>query len=105
MPPWLSVPADGAGVDGCGGFAGFAGAVVAAGRYRLAAGWVVLLTLSLPSIGAAGLRAGTAHPLFWNLVIDAQGLTAVAAVLLLPWLLRAPDQEPALSAELGPSRR
>ncbi|GAA3397562.1 glycosyltransferase 87 family protein [Cryptosporangium minutisporangium] len=63
-------------------------AVVAAGRYVLAAGWAVLLTVSLPSIGAAGLRGETAHPVFWHFVVDVQGLTAVAAVLVLPWLVR-----------------
>ncbi|GAA0262324.1 glycosyltransferase 87 family protein [Cryptosporangium japonicum] len=73
-------------------------ALVAARRYGLSIAWAVLLTVSLPSIGASGLRAGTAHPAFWHLVIDAQGLTAVAAVLFLPLLVRsrsAPDLEPA----------
>ncbi|MFI5953308.1 glycosyltransferase 87 family protein [Cryptosporangium sp. NPDC051539] len=77
-------------------------AVVAAGRYRLAAGWTVVLTLSLPSIGAAGLRAGTGHAGFWQLVVDAQGLTAVAAVLFLPWLLRhhrSERPEPSVEAD------
>ncbi|CAN5235411.1 hypothetical protein BH24ACT10_BH24ACT10_11670 [soil metagenome] len=62
-------------------------ALVAAHRGRLAAGWALLLSVSPPSLGAAGLRAGGPE-LFWQLVIDAQGLSAVAAVLLLPWLLR-----------------
>lgn len=62
-------------------------ALVAARRGRLAAGWALLLSVSPPSLGAAGLRAGGPE-LFWQLVIDAQGLSAVAAVLLLPWLLR-----------------
>ena len=62
-------------------------ALVAARRGRLAAGWALLLAASLPSLGNAGLR--TRGPeLFWQLVIDAQGLSAVAAVLLLPWLVR-----------------
>lgn len=61
-------------------------ALVAAGRHRLAAAWAVVLTVSLPSLGTAGLRAGGPEP-FWALVVDAQGLTAVAAVLLLPRLL------------------
>ncbi|SHN42753.1 glycosyltransferase 87 family protein [Cryptosporangium aurantiacum] len=64
-------------------------ALVAARRYVPAAVWAVLLTVSLPSIGAAGLRAGAAHPVFWHFVVDAQGLTAVAAVLFLPWAVRA----------------
>ncbi|MFG1925494.1 glycosyltransferase 87 family protein [Cryptosporangium sp. NPDC048952] len=62
-------------------------ALVAARRYWLSAAWAVVLTVSLPSVGASGLRAGTAHPAFWHLVIDAQGLTAVAAVLFLPLLV------------------
>lgn len=63
-------------------------ALVAAGRHRLALGWAVVLTVSLPSLGTAGLRAGGSE-LLWQLVVDAQGLTAVAAVLLLPRLLLA----------------
>jgi len=62
-------------------------ALVAAGRVRVAAGWAVLLLVSLPSLGSAGLRAGGPE-LFWQLVINGQGLTAVAAVLWLPRLLR-----------------
>ncbi|WP_157017506.1 glycosyltransferase 87 family protein [Cryptosporangium arvum] len=64
-------------------------ALVAARRYWLSLAWAVVLTVSLPSIGASGLRAGTAHPAFWHLVIDAQGLTAVATVLFLPLLVRS----------------
>ena len=62
-------------------------ALVAARRGRLAAGWALLLAVSLPSLGTAGQPAGGPE-LFWQLVIDAQGLSAVAAVLLLPWLMR-----------------
>lgn len=67
-------------------------ALVGAGRPRLAAMWALVLTVSLPSLGTAGLRAGGPE-LLWQLVIDAQGLTAVAAVLLLPRLL-APARTP-----------
>lgn len=63
-------------------------ALVDAGRHRLAVAWAVVLTVSLPSLGSAGLRAGGPEP-FWQLVVDAQGLTAVAAVLMLPRLLLA----------------
>ena len=70
-------------------------ALVGAGRHRLAAAWALVLTVSLPSLGSAGLRAGGPEP-FWQLVVDAQGLTAVAAVLLLPRLL-APVRDHALS--------
>jgi membrane-associated phospholipid phosphatase len=77
-------------------------ALVEAGRWRLAAGWAVLLTISLPSLGAAGLRAGTGFPAFWALLVDAQGLTAVATVLFLPLLLRhhrpAAERDPAALA-------
>lgn len=62
-------------------------ALVAVHRWRLASAWALLLAVSLPSLGTAGLRAGGPE-LFWHLVVDAQGLSAVAAVLLLPRLLR-----------------
>ena len=62
-------------------------ALVDAGRARLAAGWAALLLVSLPSLGAAGLRTGGPE-LFWQLVINGQGLTAVAAALGLSCLLR-----------------
>ena len=55
-------------------------ALAAAGRWRLVAGWAVVLTVSFPSIG---------HALGWGLVTNVQGLTAVAAVFLLPTLTRA----------------
>ena len=61
-------------------------ALVADGRARLAVSWAALL-VSLPSLGAAGLRAGGPE-LFWQLVINGQGLTAVAAALGLSYLLR-----------------
>ncbi|MCY7364666.1 MAG: glycosyltransferase 87 family protein [Frankiaceae bacterium] len=64
-------------------------ALVAAGHGRLAAAWAGLLIVSLPSIGSAGLRSDTGHPLLWHLLIDVQGLTAIAAVLLLPTMLSA----------------
>lgn len=67
-------------------------ALVAAGRHWLAAAWALLLTLSLPSMGAAGLRAGTGSPVFWQFVVDGQGLTAVAAVLVLPALLAVSEK-------------
>ena len=63
-------------------------ALVDAGQHRLAVARAVVLTVSLPSLGSAGLRAGGSEP-FWQLVVNAQGLTAVAAVLLLPRLLLA----------------
>jgi alpha-1,2-mannosyltransferase len=62
------------------------GALVASGRHRMAAAWAVGLTVSFPTLGTAGLRAGGPE-VFWHLVIDLQGLTAVAAVILLPRVL------------------
>lgn len=72
------------------------GALVAAGRSRIAAAWALLLILSLPSLGTAGLRSGSGHPVLWHLLIDAQGLTAVLAVVLLPVLVapRIPGADP-----------
>jgi alpha-1,2-mannosyltransferase len=52
-------------------------ALAAAGRWRLVAGWFVVLVISFPSLG---------HALGWGLVTNVQGLTAVAAVFLLPRL-------------------
>lgn len=77
-------------------------ALVAAGRTRLAAGWAAVLTVSLPSLGTAGLRAGGPDGL-WQLVVDAQGLTAVAATLLLPRLL-LPQRERATADSARSSR-
>ncbi len=74
-------------------------ALVQAGRLRLAAGWAAVLTVSLPALGTAGLSAG-GPDLLWRLVVDAQGLTAVAAVLLLPRLL-----EPVRQVEAAPAVR
>jgi alpha-1,2-mannosyltransferase len=58
-------------------------ALAAAGRWRLVAGWFVVLVVSFPSLG---------HALGWGLVTNVQGLTAVAAVFLLPRLTRAGDR-------------
>jgi hypothetical protein len=59
-------------------------ALAAAGRYRLVAAWFAVLVVSLPSLGSGLERVA---PVVADLVIDAQGLTAVAAVLLLPRLV------------------
>ena len=53
-------------------------ALAAANRWRLVTAWFVVLVVSLPSLG---------HTLGWGLLTNAQGLTAVAAVLLLPGLV------------------
>ena len=58
-------------------------ALAAAGRWWLVTGWFVVLVVSFPSLG---------HALGWSLLTDVQGLTAVAAVLLLPALTRAGDR-------------
>jgi hypothetical protein len=55
-------------------------ALAAAGRWRLVTGWFVVLVVSFPSLG---------HALGWGLLTNVQGLTAVAAVFLLPRLTRA----------------
>lgn len=59
-------------------------ALVAADRGRIAAAWTLLLVVPLPSV-AKHLPDGA----FTALVMDVQGLTAVAAVLLVPRLVRA----------------
>lgn len=61
-------------------------ALVGAGRALLAAAWTLALIVSLPTLGTAGLRAGGPDAL-WQLVVNGQGLTAVAACVLLPRLL------------------
>ena len=63
-------------------------ALVAAGRERLAAAWAVLLVVSLPAVAAAGLRGESGVDVLWRALMSAQGATAVAAVLLLPRLVR-----------------
>ena len=55
-------------------------ALAAAGRWKLVTAWFVVLVVSFPSLGNA---------LGWGLLTNAQGLTAVAAVFLLPHLTRA----------------
>ena len=66
------------------------GALAAAGRWRLAAAWYVVLLPGLPALGDTASRAGYGPPVPWQLITDLQGLTAVAAVLVLPALCR-PD--------------
>jgi len=87
-------------------------ALVAARCGWLAAAWAVLLGVSLPSLGSAGLAAGGPDVL-WQLVINTQGLTAVLALALLPRLVR-PDCDmaaaqvegsPGPSVAAGDSRR
>lgn len=58
-------------------------ALVAAGRTRLAGAWAVLLVVPLGSVGSALGDGALAR-----LVVDLQGLTAVACVLLLPYAVR-----------------
>ncbi len=55
-------------------------ALAAAGRWKLVTAWFVVLVVSFPSLGTA---------LGWGMLTDVQGLTAVAAVFLLPYLTRA----------------
>jgi hypothetical protein len=58
-------------------------ALAAAGRWRLVAGWFAVLVVSFPSLG---------HALGLGLLTNVQGLTAVAAVFLLPRFTRADDR-------------
>lgn len=62
-------------------------ALAAAGRYRLLCAWFAVLVLSLPSLGHGAAVVLPGGGFLWALIIDAQGLTAVAAVLLLPALV------------------
>jgi len=62
-------------------------ALAAAGRLRLLCVWFLVLTVSLPSVGHSAAVAFPTAGWLWALVTDAQGLTAVAAVLLLPALV------------------
>lgn len=64
------------------------GALAVAGRWRLAAAWYVVLLPGLPALGDIASRAGYGPPVLWQLITDLQGLTAVAAVLVLPALCR-----------------
>jgi membrane-associated phospholipid phosphatase len=66
-------------------------ALVAAGRGRLALGWYLLLLPGLPALAASAQRSGHGPAALWALGVDAQGLSAVAAVLLLPALCRPAD--------------
>lgn len=59
-------------------------ALVAAGRARLAAGWFALLCLSPPTLGRLLLDDGGVVGVIGHLAVNLQGLTAVAAVLVLP---------------------
>lgn len=64
-------------------------ALVQAGRHRIALGWAGLLAIGLPALGAGALAVTPGQSVLWHVVIDAQGLTAVTAVVLLPRLLKA----------------
>jgi alpha-1,2-mannosyltransferase len=64
------------------------GALAAAGRWRIAAAWYAVLLPGLPALGDTATRAGYGPPVLWQLITDLQGLTAVAAVLVLPALCR-----------------
>lgn len=59
-------------------------ALAAAGRFRLVAGWFVILVMGLPFLGH---QLSATLPYLPPLIINLQGLTAVAAVFLLPALV------------------
>ena len=65
-------------------------ALVAADRCRLAVAWTAVLVLPVTTVGTM-----LDVPVLGALVVDACGLTAVAAVLLLPRLLRPATRESA----------
>ncbi|NUT35571.1 MAG: DUF2029 domain-containing protein [Hamadaea sp.] len=72
-------------------------ALAHAGRWRWAAGWYALLAVGLPHLGTvADTRWPALHPL-WAVVVDLQGLSAVACVVALPWLVGSAVLEPAPS--------
>jgi membrane-associated phospholipid phosphatase len=63
-------------------------ALAAAGRFRLVLGWFVLLTVTSSALGDALESAAPSLRYLAELLTDLPGLSAVAAVLLLPWLTR-----------------
>jgi len=63
-------------------------ALAAAGRWRLVAAWATVLAISFPSLG---------HALGWGLLTNVQGLTAVAAVFMLPALTPSPRSREAMA--------
>lgn len=69
-------------------------ALAAAGRFRLVAGWFAVLTISFPVIGHSLGAASPALRYPAELVTDLPGLSAVAAVLLLPWLATIGQRDP-----------
>ena len=76
-------------------------ALAAVGRTRLVAGWFAVLVASFPYLGD---RLATMAP--WTgplaeLVTDLQGLTAVAAVLLLPALVGVPPRRRVLGSTVA----
>lgn len=82
-------------------------ALVAAGRVRWALGWYALLALGVPNFGhLADERFPALHPL-WAVVVDLQGLSAVACALFLPALLPHPRPDLPVDHELtvAPDRR
>lgn len=74
-------------------------ALVAAGRYRTALAWYLLLLPGLPALAAAASESGHGPAFLWALTGDAQGLTAVAAVIALPALCRASNRSPTVVAD------
>ena len=70
-------------------------ALVAAGRTRLALLWWLLLLPGLPALAAPWHGHAL---LLGRLVVDLQGLTAVAAVLLLPTVCRGTGRQPSRAA-------
>jgi alpha-1,2-mannosyltransferase len=78
-------------------------ALAVAGRLRLVAGWFVLLTISFPVLGSS-LGAGAPSLRYLaELITDLPGLSAVATVLLLPWLTAARRPTEPATGDRAPS--
>jgi hypothetical protein len=73
-------------------------ALAAAGRWRLVAAGTLVLVISFPAIGKF-LRPDLPVPA--EIAIDVQGLTAVAAVLFLPALVRVRPAKPRYHSTLS----
>jgi len=81
-------------------------ALTANGWWKLALAWYLVLIPGLPALGTHAVRAGWSPPAIWQLGIEWQGLTVVAAVILLPILcLRREHGSPRGASSLREQRR
>jgi alpha-1,2-mannosyltransferase len=63
-------------------------ALAAADRWRIVLGWYVVLLPGLPAIASSAAEAEALPAALAQVLIDLQGLTALAAVLFLPRLIQ-----------------